>query len=112
MRRSLAAAVWESALSPRTEAAGDAQTALIARPLCMIPSQVAAVPAEYVWAAKSSSDKRSRPPPRFRRHTLSALGLRRLLATAARQKDSFSLRHTTLLPAVGDPCTVSLHTCL
>jgi len=64
--------------------------------------EVAAVPAEYVWAAKSSSAKRSRPPPRFRRHTLSALGLRRLLATAARQKDSFSLRYTRLHGAVGD----------
>ena len=64
--------------------------------------EVTRVPAEYVWAAKSTPLKRLSPPPRFRRHTLSALGLRRLLATASKQHDQFSLRYTRLHGATGD----------
>ena len=56
----------------------------------------------YVWAAKSTSLPRASPPPRFRRHTLSNLGLRKLLATAEKQKDVFWLRYTRLDGAVGD----------
>ena len=63
---------------------------------------VAKVPAEYVWAAKSTSKPRRSPPPRFTRHTLSNLGLRRLLGTAAAQGDAFELRFTRLRGAVGD----------
>lgn len=64
--------------------------------------EVAGVPAAYVWAAKSMSTPRARPPPHFLRHTLSALGLRRLLATAALQGDRFHLRYTRLHGATGD----------
>jgi hypothetical protein len=64
--------------------------------------EVAAVPGEYVWAAKATSARRDRPPPRFRPHTLSALGLRRLLETAAKQGDAFWLRYTRLRGATGD----------
>ena len=64
--------------------------------------EVAQVPAEYVWAAKATSLPRDVPPPRFRKHTLSNLGLRRLLATAGRQKDTYSLKYTRLRGAVGD----------
>ena len=63
---------------------------------------LAKVPAEYVWAAKATSMARSVPAPRFRKHTLSNLGLRRLLATARRQKDAFYLKYTRLEGAVGD----------
>ena len=42
------------------------------------------------------------PAPRFRKHTLSNLGLRRLLATARKQKDAFYLKYTRLEGAVGD----------
>jgi len=64
--------------------------------------EVAAVPGEYVWAAKSTSARRDTPPPRFRPHTLSALGLRRLLETASKQGDAFWLRYTRLHGATGD----------
>jgi len=64
--------------------------------------EVARVPAQYVWAAKSTSVARNVPPPRFVRHTVSALGLRRLLATASRQQDTFWLRYSRLHGAVGD----------
>ena len=64
--------------------------------------EVTDVPAEYVWAAKATSAKRTSPPPRFRRHTLSNYGLRKLLATARRQRDVFSLRYVRLSGAVGD----------
>eukprot|EP00966_Prymnesium_polylepis_P274101 6332147-Prymnesium_polylepis.2 len=63
---------------------------------------VARVPTQYVWAAKATSTRRDQPPPRFMKHTLSALGLRHLLATAARQRDTFWLRYTRLHGAVGD----------
>ena len=55
-----------------------------------------------MWAAKSTSVARSVPPPRFVRHTVSALGLRRLLATASRQQDTFWIRYSRLHGAVGD----------
>ena len=55
-----------------------------------------------VPAAKSTSMRRSTPPPRFMRHTLSNLGLRRLLQTARMQGDEFWLKFTRLEGAVGD----------
>ena len=64
--------------------------------------EVAGVPGQYVWAAKATSAARSVPPPRFMRHTMSNLGLRRLLATAATQRDTFWLKYTRLEGAVGD----------
>ena len=64
--------------------------------------EVTGVPAEYVWAAKASSLRRTTPPPRFRPHTLSNYGLRKLLATAKRQKDVFTLRYSRLDGAYGD----------
>ena len=64
--------------------------------------EVTRVPAEYVWAAKSTPLKRASPPPRFRRHTISALGLRRLLATASMQGETFWLKYTRLDGATGD----------
>ena len=63
---------------------------------------VAKVPGQYVWAAKSTSQRRDVPPPRFLRHTLSNLGLRKLLHTASMQRDDFWLRFTRLDGAVGD----------
>ena len=64
--------------------------------------EVAKVPAQYVWAAKATSQPRSVPPPRFMRHTLSNLGLRQLLQTASNQRDDFWLRFTRLEGAEGD----------
>ena len=64
--------------------------------------ELARVPGQYVWAAKATSARRDVPPPRFRRHTLSNLGLRRLLATAVEQRDTFWLRYTRLDGAEGD----------
>ena len=54
--------------------------------------ELAGVPGQYVWAAKATSAPRAVPPPRFMKHTLSNLGLRHLLATATKRKDSFWLR--------------------
>jgi hypothetical protein len=64
--------------------------------------ELAGVRGEYVWAAKATSAQRAQPPPRFLRHTLSNLGLRRLLATASRQRDTFWMRYTRLNGTVGD----------
>ena len=63
---------------------------------------VAQVPAEYIWAEKASSAQRLSPPPRFLPYTISNLGLRMLLATAAKQGDAFWLAYTRLNGTVGD----------
>lgn len=64
--------------------------------------EVAKVPAEYVWASKSSTRPRVQPAPRFREHTLSNLGLRRLLETAKRQREALTLTYHRLHGAEGD----------
>lgn len=63
---------------------------------------VAKVPAEYVWASKSSTRPRLQPPPKFREHTLSNLGLRCLLETAKRQREALTLTYCRLQGAEGD----------
>ena len=67
-----------------------------------VAREVARVPAEYIWAEKATSSARVAPPPRFLAHTLSNLGLRKLVATAVRQHDAFWLRYTRLDGVVGD----------
>lgn len=64
--------------------------------------EVAGVRAEYIWAEKATTLPRANPPPRFMRHTVSNLGLRQLIATAAAQRDAFWLLYTRLEGAVGD----------
>ena len=63
---------------------------------------VAAVPGEYVWAAKQVTARRDVPPPRKWRYTVSNLGLRRLLMTAKRQGEPLRLEYERLPGPAGD----------
>ena len=64
--------------------------------------ELAGVPGEYIWSAKATTAPRATPPPRFMPHTLSALGLRRLIAAALAQGDVFWLEYAKLPGAIGD----------